>query len=145
MTDFAQVSDRMLELEVAVARDPRPEVPIIDVISSLLGIEMTPELAEAVQREVRRARELSNNHYARYLDKAADDPALIGGIAFMQGITFARAVRDIEGGPPATDALIHVRRARVAAGEPDTAIPAHRATAVRQNLRFAAELLSRMR
>jgi hypothetical protein len=40
------------------------------------------------------------------------------------------------------DAAIHLRRARIAAGEPDAAIPARRATEVRQNLRFAAELLA---
>lgn len=40
------------------------------------------------------------------------------------------------------DALVHVQRAREAAGEPDSALPSHRATQVRQNLRFAADLLA---
>lgn len=102
MIDLALVRGRMVALEndVPQAEGMPDDVPVYVVLAKLAGIDpATPGLAEGLMGEVARARILANDLYRNFAGRsvAADDPQVIGTIAFLQGVTFARAVADVKG------------------------------------------------
>lgn len=100
MIDLAAVAARMIDLEneIPQAEGQPDEVPMVEVLAVLAGIDpKTPGLPEAVMREVARARELANRHYGPRAGGRADSPEILGTVSFLQGVTFARAASDIGG------------------------------------------------
>lgn len=105
MIDLAAVSARMIELEFSIPQaDRRDDVPMWEVLAKLAEIDTaTPGLPDAVMAEIHRAKILSNGAYRHIAARTTgrevgeDDPAVIGTVAFLQGVTFARAVADVKG------------------------------------------------
>lgn len=122
MIDLALVHGRMLALE---DETPEEDTPIVAVLAKLVGIDpVTAGLAQRLVAEVARARDLANGYYRNVAGHtlAVDDPTVIGAIAFLQGVTFARAVRDIQGdrlGTYLDDGILLWRRKAAEAGSED--------------------------
>lgn len=95
MIDIAAAVEWMHELEARVSLDERALVPVNDVMAVTLGAEPGPEFTAAVMAELKRCRDLANNHYAKFTDSPPDSPGLLIGVGFLQGTTFARAVLDV--------------------------------------------------
>lgn len=97
MTDPQAIHAEMLRLENDFHAEGRPnEVPIDEVIAELGGVAdlSMEEFDRFLGDEVQRALDLALTHYAN----AARTPHMeymLTAVGFLQGVTFARAVRNL--------------------------------------------------
>ena len=94
MTDLHPVQEEMLRLEAEF--DDQGHPPIDECIKQLSRFEgdTDTELDPILQQESARAVALARNYYGRAVGYALR-PAEIAAIGFMQGVTFAAAVREL--------------------------------------------------
>ena len=89
------IQKEMRRLEYAVGKDPKPEVPIDEVIASLIDFkgDLDKEFDPILGAECKRAVHLAKSHYMAY---ATDSPErVLVAVGFLQGVTFARAARNV--------------------------------------------------
>lgn len=91
--DLDAVSTKMLELEDQ-RDDPREDVPVGVVAAKLLDVEHSESFDAALARESSRTIELMRGHYARHGLSLVG--ANVAALAFVQGITFAVAVKAVQ-------------------------------------------------
>lgn len=125
--DLRAVVGRMVELESEVPQaEGQPDnVAMYVVLALMAGLDPdTPRLSKVLQGEVLRARQLSHTYYAPAMGAEGDHPMALGAVAFLQGVTFARAVADTKGDALRAyldDAIIHWRH-KLAEAEADESI-----------------------
>lgn len=89
------IQREMLRLEADFEKQPpAPGPPIDRCIAQLVGFEgdIDLELDPLLLAECRRAVRLANGHYREWVDPT---PLSIAAIGFLQGVTFAAAVRNL--------------------------------------------------
>lgn len=88
------IQEEMLRLEHAVGENPKDEVPVDEVIAGLIDFkgDIDKELDPILLAETKRAVRLASDHYANYSNMT---PLTVASIAFLQGVTFARAAMNI--------------------------------------------------
>lgn len=99
MTDPDAIHDEMLRLEADFHAEGRPDsVPMDEAIAELAGlgpVEMG-DFDRLLDREVQRACDLALTYYSDHT--GARTPYLTTAIGFLQGVTFARAVSNLQEG-----------------------------------------------
>jgi hypothetical protein len=97
MTDeLHPIQREMLRLEAAIEHKAPPPGPPIDAcIAELVDFngDLDGELDPLLFAEAKRAVRLANGHYREWADVT---PLTVAAIGFMQGVTFARAVRNVK-------------------------------------------------
>lgn len=95
VTDLHPIQDEMLRIEAEFEHKAPPPGPPIDVcIAEMIDFEgdVDTELDPILGEEARRAVRLAHGHYAEWVNVT---PLAVATIGFLQGVTFARAARNL--------------------------------------------------
>jgi hypothetical protein len=91
------IQREMLRLEAAFEEQgPPPGPPIDKCIAQLVDFDEDVDavLDPILREEAKRAVRLANGHYREWVDVT---PLTVAAIGFLQGVTFARAARNVRG------------------------------------------------